>query len=309
MLDKTIRVLNFDDSVTKQAGLLSRYQSQIIDLRQLGPYARYFYSPRVREEVAEKIPAAPKNSLTFLGSGDFHHISEILISRFDGPLSVIMFDFHPDWDIFPPRYGCGSWVTEALKKKANIAKFILLGVSSGDISTFSLNSGYLGSLRANRVEIYPYEHKPSKTFCKRVPENVSIEVKRGLLSNTIYWKELQSMNAEDFFYGLLKRLPVKDVYLSVDKDCLDNNASLTNWEEGKFTLEKLLSLLKLIKDNLNIVGMDITGDYSPILVKGVAKAIFSRLDHPEKNKSFCLPESSVTRINQETNLKLLELML
>jgi hypothetical protein len=305
--NKPIRILNFDGSVVKQTRLLRSYKNDILDLTDLGPQARYYSTAKTRDAIKRRISGSEKNSVTFLGSGDFHHISEILLNRFDEPLSVISFDFHPDWDTMPPRYGCGSWVTEVLKRKRNISKFILLGVSSNDISGFGINSGYLSSLRDNRVEIYPYAHKPSRTFLKKVPENASLNVRRGIFFNTIYWRELINKNPAEFFQGLLNRIRTKDVYVSIDKDCLKADFSLTNWEEGKFSLDELLLLLKLIRENLNIVGLDITGDYSPIAVRGIFKKIASYLDHPRGVKANTLPESVVTAVNENTNLKILQL--
>jgi arginase family enzyme len=308
VLNNSIRILNFDDSILQQKRLLQQFKFNIVDFKDLGPQARYFSTFKTRNIIERRIRDSEKNSLTFLGSGDFHHISEILISRFDEPMSVIMFDFHPDWDTSPPRYGCGSWVTEVLKKKNNISKFILLGVSSSDLKSFGINRGYLAPLKDNRVEIYPYAHAPSRTFLKKVPQNVSVKVKRGIFFNTIYWQELKNKDFADFFQDLLKRIPRKDVYVSIDKDCLKNGSALTNWEEGRFSLEEFLLLLKLIKENLNIVGLDITGDYSPILVRGLFKRIASYLDHPKDIKAYHLDEASITALNEETNLKILKLI-
>ncbi|MDD2752752.1 MAG: arginase family protein [Candidatus Omnitrophica bacterium] len=308
MLNDRIRILDFDGSILKQKKLLGLYNCDIVDLKHIGPEVRHFTCARNRNILADKLLGSAKDSVTFLGSGDFHHVSEILISQFEQPLSVIMFDFHPDWDNGHPRYGCGSWVTQVLKTKANVQKFILLGASSDDISSFNINGAYLEALKDNRLEIYPYSHKPSKTFCKKISDNASLAVVRGNFFNTIFWQGLETLDLRDFFHILLKRIPTKDVYISLDKDCLTNDYALTNWEEGKFALEKVLFLLKLIKENLNIVGFDITGEYSPILVKGVFKKAASYFDHPKKIKAFTLSESRITAINQETNLKLLEMI-
>lgn len=307
MLNKLIRILDFDDSIIKQKNLLSKYENNILDLKDLGPWARYWINAKVRGIIEKRIHNSLKNSITFLGSGDFHHISEILISQFNEPLSVIVFDFHPDWDTRPPRFGCGSWVSEVLKKK-DILKILLLGVSSKDISSFEIHSGNLESLKDNRVEIYPYAHAPSKTFLRKIPGNISVTVDRGIFFNTIYWQELCNKNLEEFFRQVLNRIPSKNVYVSIDKDCLKNDYALTNWEEGLFSLDELLSLLKLIKENTDIVGLDISGDYSPISIRGMCKKILSHFDHPKNIKAKDSPVSLTTSINEDTNLKILQLL-
>lgn len=307
MLNKSIRILNFDDSIVKQQNLISQYRTEIIDLKDLGPKVRLWMDKKAEKEIEERIRGSTKDSITFLGSGDFHHISSILISQFHKPFSVIIFDFHPDWDTLPPHMACGSWVNQILKNK-NIEKCILIGVSSDDISSWWVQSGNLDSLKSNRVEIYPYAHKPSSVFFKRVPKNISFEFRKHLLFNKIYWNELKGKNLEDFFLSLLKRIPTKEVYLSIDKDCLKKDYALTNWEEGHLSLGELLLMLKLIKENLDIVGVDITGDYSKICIKSKFKSIFSFFDHPRELIADKLPQPEVTALNKETNLKLLELL-
>jgi len=307
MSNKSIRILNFDDSVIKQQNLISRYKTEMIDLKDLGPRARIWLGKKTKKEIEERIQGSAKNSVTFLGSGDFHQVSHILINQFDEPFCVILFDFHPDWDILPPRLGCGSWVTESLKNK-NILKFILIGVSSKDLSIPWIQTGNMNSLKGNRVEIYPYSHRPSFTFLKRIPENFSVKNEKGLFLNKIYWNELKGKDLINLFLSVLKRLPTPRVYLSIDKDCLRNQYALTNWEEGMLSLEELLWMLKLIMDHVDIVGMDIVGDYSEVSVHGKLKKFISYLDHPGDQKTKYLSDAFVNEINERTNLSILELL-
>jgi hypothetical protein len=102
MLNQSIRILNFDDSVTKQQNFISRCKTEIIDLKDLGPRARIWLDQRTKKEIEKRIDGLGKNSITFLGPGDFHQVSHILINQFDEPICVTLFDFRPDWDIFPP---------------------------------------------------------------------------------------------------------------------------------------------------------------------------------------------------------------
>jgi hypothetical protein len=307
MLNNAIRILNFDNSVTKQQKLLSKFKADIVNLTRFGPKARYCMGKRTYDELYSEIGGTSKDSVTFLGSGDFHHISSLLISRYDEPITVIDFDLHPDWDILSFSLNCGSWVNRALENK-NVQKFILAGVSSNDISTFSLERANLASLKDNRVEIYPHSHEPSLVFFRKVPENISIKIRAGLFYNKIWWTSLKGLDMKSAFLNILKRLPSKKVYISIDKDCLKNEYALTNWEEGLFSLDELLSLIKLIKENSDIVGTDITGDYSEILVEGKIKSLMSHLDHPKHIKASRLSRETITAVNEATNIKLAELL-
>ena len=307
MLSRSIRILNFDDSVIKQHNLLSRYKNEIIDFKALASDARLWINMKTKKEIEERVSGSLQNAVTFLGSGDFHHISSLLINQLGQPVSVIIFDFHPDMDTLPPHMGCGSWVNQILRNK-NVAKCILAGVSSDDISSGHLQNVNLSYFKDNRVEIYPYRHEPSNVFLKRVPDNISIRVKRNPLFSTIYWNELEGRNLGEFFLSVLKRIPTKQVYISIDKDCLNKENALTNWEEGYLSLEELMLMLKLIKENFDIAGADITGEHSGILIKDKFKNFLSRLDHPKRLAADNAPAQFITAINEQSNLKLLELL-
>lgn len=305
MLAKSIRILDLDGSIAIQKELISKYHPEIINLRDIGPQARLWMDIKRKAMVEERIRNLAKNAITFIGSGDFHHISAILINQFKEPISVIIFDFHPDWFILPPYFACGSWVNRILENQ-NILKCLLIGASSHDLSTRDLQTGNLYALKNNRVEIYPYIHKPSLVFLRPVPENLSLEAKRGILHSRIYWSQLKDKKIEEFFPSLIKRLPTKEVYVSIDKDCLSKDYAMTNWEEGYLALDELIVMLKMIKEKLDIVGLDITGDYSKVDIKGRLKNFISELDHPKDIPARCGRRASVNAINEATNLKLLE---
>lgn len=305
MLSDSIRILNFDDSVIRQKTLLSRYQTDVIDLKGLALGARLWLDKKTEEDLSSRLKDAAKNSVTFLGSGDFHHVSHVLLGQFDKPLCVIDFDFHPDWDILPPRLACGSWVNRVLENK-NVLKFLLLGVSSSDISFPSIQTGNLSSLQDDRLEIHPYSHGSSVVFLRRVPHNLSLSAERGFLYTLIHWNKLKSRNLKDFFIELLKRLPVKEVYLTIDKDCLKKEYAVTNWEEGMLSLDELLLMLRLLKEKTDIIGADISGDYSRVSIEGKVKKFFSDLDHPKDIQAAKLSDDAITAVNEETNLRILE---
>ena len=305
MLNKTIRVLNFDGSIIQQSGLLCRYPAKVVDCTDFAASARLFMSQAVRNKIAGKLASEEKNYPTFLGSGDFHHISEVLTAQIDQPACLIVFDFHPDWDILPPRFGCGSWVSQALKNK-NISKCILIGMGSDDLSGFGLQTANLNSLADGRLEIYPFRHKPSRVYLRGIAENVSVIAKKDFFSSRIIWQELEKKDLTEFILNLIQRLPVNKAYISIDKDCLKSDFAFTNWEEGYLSLNQLLTMVKLICNNLDIIGLDITGDYSYPAISNRLKAALSRLDHPKRVAADNAPKDLILKVNEQVNLKILQ---
>jgi len=303
MLHNSIRVLNFDNSVACQSRLLSSFRNEIIELTDLGPCLRLFSNRSLRQRLARRIIGSEPSAPTFLGSGDFHHISELLITEQPEIRSVLVFDFHPDWDGLPPHFGCGSWVSRLLKNK-NILKCVIIGVGSGDISSFALQTADLSVLKDDRLEIYPYRHSPSRVYFKNVPQNKSIRQAGNFFSRRLYWDELEKKELGHFISEVIRRLPAGKVYISIDKDCLLSDSAATNWEEGFLSLKQLLFMLEKLQNSLDISGLDITGDYSPAVVCNRFKALLSRLDHPAGKALLSMQEAQ--EINQETNFQILK---
>ena len=55
------------------------------------------------------------------------------------------------------------------------------------------------------------------------------------------------------------------VYISVDKDVLDRNSAVTNWNQGSLPLPELEEVLSAILKKENVIGIDICGECSSSL--------------------------------------------
>ena len=108
------RILDLDGSLTAQSELMKRATTPATS-QELGRHLRYLCTRRALKRFAASLNPAQRHQLTFTGSGDFHHGSAVLLGQFRAPLSVVVFDQHPDWDITAPLACCGSWVNAALK--------------------------------------------------------------------------------------------------------------------------------------------------------------------------------------------------
>jgi len=73
-------------------------------------------------------------------------------------------------------------------------------------------------------------------------------------------------------------------------------------------IEMLLGALRILKNNSEIIGMDIVGDYSPMKFNSFFKGMISRHDHPDQRADE-MERDEIIRINETTNVKILELFL
>lgn len=308
MLSLKPRILNFDNSLISQAKLLEQFKPLVIDLVDLGESSRFWLNRKSENILNNILSGIPLNHPTFIGSGDYHHISSLLIERFKQPLSVIIFDNHPDWDILPPRTGCGSWVTRVLGNDF-VKKVILFGVASEDLLSPNIYTGNLKALEEDRLEIYPFSGFSTKVLLRHVPKNVSLKIKKHMLSKKISWNSLDCKELRSFANEVLSHIKTDKIYVSIDKDCLKSQYALTNWEEGLFELDDLLHILKQIKQTFDIAGLDITGEYSKIKINNKLKSVCSLLDHPKNYSAKSMPSEFINSVNQDTNIKILETML
>src|SRR5688572_26027559 len=89
-------------------------EAAYVDARSWGPELRYSTTARHMRRFEEFAAATPA-PFTLSGSGDFHHLTALWLRRMREPFTLVSFDNHPDWDIRPPRWGCGTWITRALQ--------------------------------------------------------------------------------------------------------------------------------------------------------------------------------------------------
>ena len=181
--------------------------------------------------------------LTFMGSGDFHHLTGLLLEaaleEHDAPVTVIHFDNHPDWVRFAGGMHCGSWVNRALALP-QVEKVITLGVCSNDLRFPAWKGAELTHLQRGRLELYPYA---------RTGGRLQLSTIRGI--------------GEDAFVEHLRtRITTPAVYLTVDKDVLCRDEALTNWDQGMMRLPYLLALIRAAAAGRRVIGADVTGDYA-----------------------------------------------
>jgi hypothetical protein len=213
---------------------------------------------------------------TLFGSGDFHHLSALWLRRVNESFTLLSFDNHPDWDIRPPRWCCGTWINRALELPA-LRRAAIWGCGN-----FELNwPGYLfvsrRALRAERLNVWPWTERLQPSGRRRWP---------GITPKD--WRSRFS----DFARGLAG----ENVYITVDLDCLDQREATTNWEQGLFTAADVAWAIGEIRTHARIVGGDLCGAFSePRYARRLQKFLATR-DHPKQTAvSVATAQESNTR--------------
>uniref|UniRef100_UPI0022E22D81 arginase family protein n=2 Tax=Bacillaceae TaxID=186817 RepID=UPI0022E22D81 len=72
--------------------------------------------------------------ITFIGSGNYHYVSHLLLEEINKPFTLILFDHHTDMNLQGANeqtlISCGSWVSFSLRNNDNLKKVIIIGPSS-----------------------------------------------------------------------------------------------------------------------------------------------------------------------------------
>jgi len=187
-----------------------------------------------------------EHATVFMGSGDYHHISHLLIGRVAGtaPFDVVVFDNHPDNMRFPFGIHCGSWVRH-VAALPRVRTVHVVGISSGDVGWRHAWENHLRPLYAGRVEYW--------TLDVRTGWADAIGLARRFHSFT------DRNELVDAFIARL-RADQTPLYLSIDKDVLDASVARTNWDQGRFMLDDIERVIAEMDGRL--VGSDITGEIS-----------------------------------------------
>lgn len=230
-----------------------------VDCREWGPRLRYTATRRGIEEFYNFVRGRLAK-FTLFGSGDFHHLAALWLRRIEKPFVLVSFDNHPDWDIRPPHWGCGTWINRALELPA------LQRVSIWGCGNFELNwPGYLfisrKALRAGRIEVSPWTERLAASGVKR-------------------WSGMTRDNWREKFGDFARGLAGHDVYITVDLDCLAEGESVTNWEHGLFTAEDIVWAISEVRRNGNVIGGDLCGAYSEQRYERWLQGKMAEHDHP-----------------------------
>lgn len=306
MLDQTVRLLDVDGSVVKQRTLLQRLGSraQIVELRALESHLRFMSTRKARRGFERALVPSQRNRLTFLGSGDFHHLSASLVAQWKTPLSLLVFDGHPDWDITSPWPCCGCWINEVLALP-NVRRVAVVGLGKTDLHGWHVLRGNLQAIQRQKLELFPWSWKRSKTLLARSQKLPCASLRARGLKTEIGWQTVAQNGLMSLVDSILERLPTKEIYLSIDKDCLKRAHAVTNWEEGEASLGELCQALARVRQRKDIVGADIIGEWSRGAISNRLFRAIAHADHPLQAD----PTPDELRVNEETNSALLEVLL
>ncbi len=286
-------ILDFDDSV------LPLPASRAVDLTGWQEEIR-FGCPmkslqRLGRELAEHLPRPLRDSaelpVVFMGSGDYHHVTWLLLQRYREygvPIQLVVFDNHPDNMRYPWGIHCGSWVWHA-SRLPFVAQIHVLGITSADVERPHAWENHLRNLRSGKV----------RYWC--VGRGLDWMQRLGIRHSRSFPTVKDLLDA----FGDYLATTAEPVHLSIDKDVLSAEDARTNWDQGVMRFEEMKAAIGVFKHR--VVAADVVGEVSVYRYRSLFKRMLSGLDgqpaiEPDELLAW---QTQHWRINQE----LVELLL
>ncbi len=195
------------------------------------------------------------------GSGDFHYLAALWLRRVADPVTLVSFDNHPDWDVRPPKWGCGGWVNRALELP-NVKHVAVWGCGNFECWWPHQIFGNRRAERAGILEVHPWaDERPAKD-----------RERRGAILRD---------NWRAHFDEFVKALGARSVYVTIDLDCLRAEEAVTNWESGRFSVVDLAWALSHLRASTKIIGGDICGAFSTPSYARWKQRFAAEFDHPK----------------------------
>src|SRR5438552_4054340 len=237
----SISILDFDGSVQPLDGAKSiplreweeriRFGCRMSDLRKLQGAIGLSGAPAPSpaDAGAQQSAIEPSN-VVFMGSGDFHHVSFLLIERLNTPVQVVVLDNHPDNMRYPFGIHCGSWVWH-VSRLPFVERVHVAGINSSDVEGMHAWENHLAPLRSGKV-VY---------WC--VQRNLRALGRLGARS----FDSVKAMLA-----ALVATVATasEPIYLSIDKDVLAAEEARTNWDQGVMRLDELETAVASLRERV-----------------------------------------------------------
>ncbi|CAH1660625.1 arginase family protein [Chelatococcus asaccharovorans] len=297
-----LRVIDLDGSLPRQEPLRRHIEagnSTCIDAVGLAAQLRIVASRSALRSLVDRFKSAAGGegtTVTFYGSGDFHHLTAALVATLDEPLTIVHFDNHPDWVRFPATTNCGAWVNRALELP-HVHKVVTIGPCSADLVRPEWQFANLDAVRDGRIALYPWRHPPSRVW-GRYGRTRCYRQEGGYLR----WRNLADEDWSDFLHELVETIPTRAVWLTIDKDVLGHGEAVTNWDQGELTLNHLVTAIERLAAERCIIGGDVCGDWSKPRFSDPFRAALAYFDHPPRLR----PKMEDLHVNAQTNAALID---
>lgn len=216
-----VTILNFDHVYERQSfyRTMNYEWLDFLDVEGVNGYCH----PEAQAIIYRRLKRRKFRGISFIGSGNYHYVTHLLLKEIKAPFTLVLFDSHTDMMPAPDEFllSCGSWAASALTQVEQLKFMVIIGVLQ------------------EQKEFIPYY----------------------LLDKLLIVSRHKLSSYRSIVDKVVAAIPTEYVYISIDKDVLNKRDAVTNWEQGEMTLRQLLDLIKRIGERKVVCGLDVCGEY------------------------------------------------
>ena len=97
LVNRGLTIVDFDETYYEQTKLLN-YSHERLDFRDL-MHVNLFCGKDSFHILEERLSDRKQKGITFIGSGNYHYLTYLLINEITKPFTLVLFDNHPDLGI------------------------------------------------------------------------------------------------------------------------------------------------------------------------------------------------------------------
>lgn len=216
----SVNILDFDEVYSTQTYFKKAHYKRInlSDIRNANRYCER----KSLVSIDQRLKEYKDKGITFIGSGNYHYVTYLLMKEVKSPFTLVLFDHHTDMMDAPCEslVTCGSWVLNSLENLPMLKKVVIIGTS--------------------------------EDLVKTIPKHLN---KRVLILSE------EVVGQADIKRYIKAAVSTDNIYVSIDKDVLEESEAITNWDQGHMKLMQLLNFIEFIASDKQICGIDVCGEY------------------------------------------------
>jgi len=258
-----------DDSVDAVYGVL-----QELDLVNEGDTTDYITfgrgdmtdTPMGPDYVTDKCSGVKKQDdllVVLNGSGNYHHLTygfcRGILEQDGNDYTVLHFDRHGDSRGYSWMLDCGNFLGKLVRDSDHAKKGIIIGADDMVTDSKWMEPAYLSR---DTLEVYPFKKEHGHFHdvqSEPTVDCVEKEYDSSWQELNVKWHTIKREGIDAITHRALDRTDTENVYITVDLDALQGKFVHTDWGNGKMSLDQLLDSIALVREEKNIIGLDVTG--------------------------------------------------
>lgn len=128
LVNSGITIIDFDETYFSQTKL-QNYDHERLDFQHF-EHVNLFCEESSLHILQRRLQARHQKGITFIGSGNYHYLTYLLVNEITKPFTLVLFDNHPDLgtnQVNGNMLSCGSWVSYALSKLPFLQQVVIIG--------------------------------------------------------------------------------------------------------------------------------------------------------------------------------------